>query len=257
MVLKRIPSVVLSGVNRSLHPFGYRLVRASGSCGYIDMKATVQAAKARGQTICEYVEALWGQQGATARVVQEMSTVGCLVPCERVLEIGPGTGRYLEPVLRQISPQQYDIYEIADDWASWLADTYAPPVVRQPADGRSLRQTPSQSCGLVHAHGVFVYLSVLHAFEYFAEMIRVCTPRGSIVFDFYPAEAFDEPTIQRWLEYPDRYPVVLSGEHVRSFFVNQGCELIHEFDNPHGHGRSHYFVFRVVRSPAPGRGKAA
>ncbi len=217
------------------------------------MKATVQAAKAAGQTICEYVEALWDQQGATARVMQEMSSAGCLVPCERVLEIGPGTGRYLELVLRQVSPRQYDIYETADDWAAWLASTYAPPVVRQPADGRSLRQTRSQSCGLVHAHGVFVYLSVLHAFEYFTEMVRVCTPHGSIVFDFYPAEAFDGPTIQRWLEHTDWSPLVLPGEHVRSFFLNHGCELIREFDNPHGHGRSHYFVFRMERSPGSGR----
>jgi hypothetical protein len=103
----------------------------------------------------------------------------------------------------------------------------------------------------VHAHGVFVYLSLLHAFEYFAEMIRVCRPHGSIVFDFYPAEEFDEAMILRWLQYDDRYPVVLPATHVRSFFMNRGCHLIHDFDNPHGHSRSHYFVFQLC-SPAPG-----
>ena len=118
-------------------------------------------------------------------------------------------------------------------------------MVRQAADGRTLRHTPSRSCGLVHAHGVFVYLNLLHTFEYFAEMIRVCRPQGSIVFDFYPAEEFDETTILRWLQYKDRYPVVLPAMHLQSFFTNRGCHLVHQFDNPHGHGYSHYFVFRA------------
>jgi SAM-dependent methyltransferase len=241
-----------AAVNHCLHPVGYQLVR-NGSCGgrYIDAKATVQGAKAKGQSVCEYVEDLWGQRGATAHVVEEMRRAGCLAPCERVLEIGAGTGRYLELVLRKICPDQYEIYETVDDWATWLASTYGPSVVRQPADGRTLRYTPSHSCGLVHAHGVFVYLSLLHAFEYFAEMIRVCKPQGSIVFDFYPAETFDEAMIVQWLQYDDRYPAVLPAVHVQSFFLNRGCHLINEFDNPHGHGRSRYFIFRVG-NPVPG-----
>ncbi|SRR6266404_54736 len=43
----------------------------------------------------------------------------------------------------------------------------------------------------------------------------------------------------------------LPATHVRSFFMNRGCHLIHDFDNPHGHSRSHYFVFQLP-SPAPG-----
>jgi hypothetical protein len=190
---------------------------------------------------------MWKICGASAvppRVVQQMSEAGCLAPCERVLEIGPGTGRYLELVLGKISPEQYEIYETANDWATWLESAYGPCVVRHSADGRTLRHTPSHSCGLVHAHGVFVYLSLLHAFEYFAEIIRVCRRQGSIVFDFFPAEGFDEAMIQRWLQHDDRYPVLLPAVHVQSFFTNRGCHLIHEFDRPYGHGRSHYFVFR-------------
>jgi hypothetical protein len=244
--VKGTQNFIFTAVNRCLCPVGYQLVRNGGSgSGYIHSKATVQAAKARGQSVCEYVEDLWGQRGATARVIREMSQAGCLTPCERVLEIGPGTGRYLELVLQKISPEQYEIYETADDWSTWLASTYGSRVVRQPADGRTLRHTVSHSCGLVHAHGVFVYLSLLHAFEYFAEMIRVCKSQGSIVFDFYPAEEFDEAMILRWLQHEDRYPVVLSATLVQSFFTNRGCYLVHEFVNPHGHGRSHYFVFRT------------
>jgi ubiquinone/menaquinone biosynthesis C-methylase UbiE len=226
---------------------GYKIVCLGASIGgYIDAKATVQAAQARGQTVCEYVETLWGQQGATRAVVEEMNKAGCLTPCKRVLEIGPGTGRYLELVAQKVLPQQYDIYETADDWATWLEKTYSPPVVRQPADGRSLRQTPDKSCGLVHAHGVFVYLSFLHCFEYFLEMMRVCMRGGWIVFDFFSPESFDEAMVMRWLEFPDRYPVVLPSDLVYSFFTRRGYRLEHEFDNPHGHGFSHYVIFKNI-----------
>ena len=232
-------------VNKGLHKLGCEpLRRKNYGGGYIDANDTISAAQAKGLSVREYVEELWGQKDGTMRVIEEMRQTGCLIPCERVLEIGPGTGRYLELVLQRISPKQYDIYETADDWASWLAKTYSPPVVRQPADGHTLRQTPAKSCGLVHAHGVFVYLNALHCFEYFLEMMRVCSRGGWIVFDFYPSETFDEAMIMHWLEYPDRYPVLLPAELVRSFFACRGYRPAYEFENPYGHGFSHYIVFK-------------
>jgi hypothetical protein len=81
-------------------------------------------------------------------------------------------------------------------------------------------------------------------------MIRVCRPQGAIVFDFFPAEGFDEVMILQWLQYDERYPVVLPAMHVQSFFRKRGCHLVHEFENPYGHGRSRYFVFRLSK-PVP------
>jgi len=237
-----------TAINCCLRPTGFKLVRAWSPGGYIDAKTTVQAAQARGQSVCEYVEAMWNQPGATGRVIEEMKKAGCLAPCKRVLEIGPGTGRYLELVLQTAGPEQYDIYETAEDWATWLSTTYAPLVWRQPADGHTLRNTPSESCALVHAHGVFVYLKIIDAFMYFAEMIRVCEPQGFVVFDFFPAEVFGEDTIRRWFDFPDRYAAVLPGEHVKSFFVNRGFDPVHEFHHVHGPGHSNYFIFRKGHS---------
>jgi len=230
---------------------GYKIVPiGGGGGGYIDAKATVEEATAKGQTVCEYVETLWDQRGCTTRVIEEMKKVGCFASSGSVLEIGAGTGRYLDCVLKEMRPTRYDVYETADDWAAWLAETYGPTAVRQPADGRTLVHTPSQSRELVHAHGVFVYLSMLNSFEYFSEMCRVCAPGGHIVFDFYPAAAFDEATIARWLQSEHRFPVVLPGDHVEAYFAKRSCVLIHEFDNKHGQGYSHYFIFRS--EPGPG-----
>ncbi len=102
--MKKIKNLVVAIVNRCLSSVGHQLVPKNSWGGYLDAKATVQAARARGQTVCEYVETLWGQEGATVRVVRQMSKVGCLVQCDRVCQIGPGTGRYLEPVFKEISP---------------------------------------------------------------------------------------------------------------------------------------------------------
>jgi SAM-dependent methyltransferase len=243
--MRAVKSLLFHRANRFLHHLGYKIETiGAGRGGYIDATATVEEAKTKGQSICEYVETLWDQRGCTAHVIEEMKNVGCFTYPGRVVEIGAGTGRYLEYVLKEMRPTRYDIYETADDWASWLAATYGPIVIRQPADGRTLIHTPNQSCLLVHAHGVFVYLNILNSFEYFSEMYRVCTPGGYIVFDFYPAAAFGEAVIDRWLQSEHRFPVVLPGEHVQAYFATRDCDLIHEFDNKHGQGYSHYFIFR-------------
>jgi hypothetical protein len=188
------------------------------------------------------VEELWGVQGATDRVIEQIEQAGCLVPCARVCEIGPGTGRYLERVLQRVNPRQYDIYEIGEGWAKWLVKTYG--VTHMPTDGHTLRHTPDGSCGLIHAHGVFIYLNFLNAFEYFGEMVRVGGSEGTIVFDYYPPESFDEPYLQRWLSAKSRYPVILPANHIHTFFDRHGYQLVHQFDSPHGQSFSRYLVFR-------------
>jgi hypothetical protein len=241
----RFYSRLLIGVlSRFTRYLGYE-IRPAGEArqGFIDARSTLAAAEARGMSVGEYVETIWNQRGATARVIDEVDQVVNLPACKHILEIGPGTGRYLAHILDRTTPKRYEIYETADDWASWLTATYAPPVVRQPADGSSLQHTADGACDLVHAHGVFVYLKFLHCFEYFTEMMRVCAPNGNIAFDIYPTETFDEDAILRWLTYPDRYPVVLDKEQVVAFFANRGFNLVHQFSNPYGHGTSHYLIF--------------
>lgn len=235
---------VKRGINAALGTIGYEVRKKQLGGSYIDAAETVRAAQERGQSVRDYVEDIWDTKGYTERVIEEMKNVGSLVNCDRICEIGPGTGRYLELIIQQTSPRQYDIYETADDWAAWLADRYAPTVVRQPADGRTLQHTPDKSCGLIHAHGVFVYLPLLQAFEYFAEMARVCAPEGYIAFDFYTETHFTLDIINRWLASPDRFPVILPRHPVLEYFENFGFRLIHEFENKHAHSYSHYTILQ-------------
>ncbi|NEQ28393.1 MAG: class I SAM-dependent methyltransferase, partial [Microcoleus sp. SIO2G3] len=233
-------------LKKILNRFGIDVVRLSTSTkkkkgAYIGCEETVKAAELKGLSLCDYVESIWNQQGSFQTVIHEMKNAGCLKDLDIICEIGPGTGCYLEKIQKiycdEQKSQKYIIYETAEDWADWLEHNYA--VIRRDADGKSLKYEPDNSCKLVHAHGVFVYLPFLHAFEYFTEMIRICAPGGYIVFDFYTDEHFNIEIINRWLASVDRYPVILPRNTVHQYFKDSNFNLIHEFETKCGHSYSH------------------
>lgn len=211
---------------------------------YIDCEETVNAAKKEGLSVCDYVEKMWDNVGATDKVIENMNQICGFAQYERICEIGPGTGRYLEKIVKLTNPKEYHIYEIDQGWADWLEKEYSPPVIKIKADGRSLKDTDCGSCDLVHAHGVFVYLSFLTSYEYFREMIRVCKNGGYIAFDFYDDNDFTFDIIKKWLDSDSRYPVLLNGNKIKSFFRTQGLGFKCEFVNKYGQSFSRYFVFK-------------
>jgi hypothetical protein len=216
---------------------------ASGNKQYIDATATVAEAQREGLSVCDYVEKLWSQQGDTDLVIQKLSNCGIFEgPTPAILEIGPGTGRYLERVLQQCEPSRYECYEIATDWARWLSTMY--PVVTLDTDGSSLKQTPDDSIDILHAHGVFVCLPFLIAWAYWKEMWRVVRGGGWVAFDLYTEGCMDEDTVEKWLISPHSYPTFFPKTYVVAQFEKHGFTLHHSFYNRHGQGRSEYLIFR-------------
>ena len=169
-----------------------------------------------------------------------------------VLEIGAGTGRFLEKVLEMCGPASYESYETARDWADWLKSRY--PIISQEADGESLRQTTSQSIDLLHAHGVFVYLPFLVSYRYWKEIWRVVRGGGSAVFDIISEDCLDELTVEKWLRSKHKYPCFLSKDYVVSLFEKHGFSLLQTFTNRCGEGLSEYLV--LVRNDAAPAGAA-
>ena len=223
-------------IQRFLAALGRLLGRAPRGRGYITARETVEAARREGLSVCDYVERLWNQQGQTEQVVARMASLGLLPERPCIVEIGPGTGRYLEKILQRCRPEAYEIYETADDWAQWLAATY--PVRLQPADGVSLRESSAAAADLVHAHGVFVYLGDEVTWNYFREMQRVTRTGGAVVFDYYPEEVAEGRPPGQW------QATYLARDKVLAAWQAQGFALIDSFRHPHGGVFSEYLVFR-------------
>lgn len=232
--------------NRLLAKKGLVTIRKSAlySTGndYISAEETVSAAFREGLSVCDYVEKLWGMQGATQRVIEQMALFGAFADKNPVVvEIGAGTGRYLEKVLLKCNPSKYECYETARDWAEWLHSKYK--IVSHEADGITLRQTPDISASLVHAHGTFVNTPFFVSYGYWKEIWRITKIGGIVVFDILSEDCLDEPTVEKWLNAKLTYPYFLSKRFVVSLFNKHGCSLVSTFLSPAGKGQSEYLIF--------------
>jgi hypothetical protein len=94
--------------------------------GYIEATATEAAAHQAGLTVGDYVEQLWGQEGGAARVIDRIANTGIFLRQGlRVLEIGAGTGRYMEKVFAEAATlADYESYETNSGWVDYLARSY-------------------------------------------------------------------------------------------------------------------------------------
>jgi SAM-dependent methyltransferase len=210
---------------------------------YIDCKTTVAKAHQSGLTVSGYVAKLWNEEGVIEEFVRYLACIIPITQCARILEIGAGTGRFLEPILKLARATSYDVYETNLDWADYLARSYN--VTAHSADGRTLIDTPDASQDLVHAHQVFVYLPVSTSFGYFHEMSRVCAEGGFVVFDAYLDDRQDLAAVEAWRQSPANYQVILPRKTIIELFLNRGLKLVGDGYQMKAYvGRTEYLVFR-------------
>jgi hypothetical protein len=215
--------------------------------GYISAEEIIRAAGTENLSICDYLEKIWHQSGATQSVIDEMELANVFSKeLPSVLEIGPGSGRYLEKLIIKTSPKSYEIYETAQDWNNWLKKTY--PIISRNADGYSLKETANVSIDIAHAHGVFVYLPFLVSVKYFFELFRVVNQNGYVVFDICSEDCFDLINLQNWIKSDQSYPCIFPKNFLIELFKNNGFQLIKTFFNKYGQGKSEYFVFKKMES---------
>ncbi|MGI5458655.1 methyltransferase domain-containing protein [Streptomyces sp. CA-249302] len=245
-------SVLKSGVKRLLGRTGFDIVRSTNSRGGVDdfipFEATMRAARAADLPVGDYVdEVMNGTPGATQSTINELSALDVFAADPgTVLEIGPGTGRYLEKTLKECSPDRYEIYETAKPWADYLVDTFG--VVAQPTAGSSLAPTPDDSVDLVQAHKVFNTVTFLCASRYFFEMARVTRPGGRIVFDVMTETCLDPATVSAWATKGgtghDSYPTAMPRQTCVDLFATLDCSLEAGFLAPMGVASTEVLVFR-------------
>jgi hypothetical protein len=241
---------LVKGLNFALMPLGVQVVRsfnASDPEQFLPFDQTISGAHNAGLSVADYVDVTYNVAGATQGTIDQMAALGVFSsPLKVVAEIGPGSGRYLEKVLRVSSPSRYEIYETAKPWAEYLRRNYK-EVVSQPTDRRSMKSTPSATVDLVQAHKVFVVTTFLTTCGYWLEMIRVTRPGAFIVFDIVTENCMDPPMLDRWLATMDDhggYPAIMPRAFAADFFVKRGIKFIGSFFVPMKPGKTETFVFR-------------
>jgi SAM-dependent methyltransferase len=212
---------------------------------FIPFSETLAGAKASGLSVADYVDAKHNRPGATQEAVDQMAELGVFRGrIENICEIGPGSGRYLEKILKLCHPNRYEIYETAEEWRDWLARTY--PVVEMPTDGRTLAPTPSRSIDLVHAQKVLSSIPMVPSCQYLLEMARVVRDGGKVVFDVVTEGCLDDATIDKWVERRvpwGSYPALLPRQFVIDLLARRGLTLTGSFMIPMAPGRTECMVF--------------
>jgi Methyltransferase domain len=212
---------------------------------YASAHATIAAARTAGLSVGDYVERLWGEQGRSASIVERLKSLGAISSATKhIVEIGAGTGRYIEHTLKLCRPNRYQSYEVDQAWSAWLAKTY--PIEACASDGKSLRSTKSNSSDLIHAHGVFVYLPLPVSFSYFKEIVRAAAPGAFLAFDIISEGCLDPQTIEKWIESGHDFPRFLSSDYVIRFFEDRDFCLVDRFFWPLNVGKSEYLIFRSI-----------
>lgn len=239
-------------VNAAISPLGIKLVRNqhdwSDTRNFIPFAKTIDAAKQRGLAVGDYIDTVMNKTpGVTQRTVEEMARLGVFAGrVETVVEIGPGSGRYLERTQEHCSGCRYEVYETSPEWAKYVVEKYR--VVWQPTDGKSLAATTSDSIDLAHAHKVFPGSHFLVTAKYWAEMLRVTRSGAHIVFDLITERCLDVGTLRNWIASNienGAYPAVVPRTVAVSYFEAEGCDLIGTFIVPIGNiGQTEVFVFR-------------
>ncbi len=214
--------------------------------GFLDADKTISDARLHGKSVPDYVETLWGIPGHSKRIIQWLEENTSLPEPPRCLEIGPGTGRYLEKTLQLFSPSHYDLYETDKNWNQWLTDQFPyPPMQICEADGFSLAASADNSMDLCLAHGVFVYLDTMVTFKYLNEMTRCLRNDGYLFFDIIDMGRPDMLTvINNEIEKVPGWLIPLDKKLVMNFLCQHDCRLLNHKQWPYGKTVSDYLLFQ-------------
>lgn len=248
-----IKRTIKQAVDRAIAPFDVQLVskRAhdwSDVSNFVPFTDTIEAAKRAGMSVGDYIDSVMNNiPGASQGTIDKMSSLGVFSGrIQSVLEIGPGSGRYLEKTLKACRPTRYEIYETAAAWADYVSQQYG--VIRQRTDGRSLAATATSSIDLAQAHKLFSTIPFIATCRYWLEMARVTKGGGYVVFDIVTDECLDRDAVELWaasgIANGSSYPAAMPRAVAKVFFESRGFSLVGSFFVPMPPGRTETFVYR-------------
>jgi hypothetical protein len=244
-IAKHLLEVTMASLDLEVRRRGHDF---SDTRNFIPFLSTFQAAERVGLSIGDYIDGIMNKTpGATQTTIDGMKALGVFAhPVETVVEIGPGSGRYLEKTIAECTPKRYEVYETSKAWADYIASKYR--VVVRPTDGKTLSSTADDSVDLVQAHKVFCSIPSLPTWIYWTEMRRVCRMGGHVVFDLLTESCLDLSTLQRWVDSGienGAYPAVMPRSLALYYFASCGFDIAGTFRVPMGVDRTtEVFVFR-------------
>lgn len=216
--------------------------------GYFSPGDVVPKAKEANLSLAEYLENnnIGGVGKRRDEIVRKI-VEAINIPNASILEIGTGTGMYLEKLYPIFNCKNYEVYETNWQWVNYLKEEYTDfeNIKFQLTDGKSLAYTKTESIDMVSAHGVLVYLPILVTINYLHEMYRVCKKGGYLIFDCFTDENFSLATAQQWYQDKHNYtfPVVTSLHLINDFKSHYNLQLVKTFSAPYHASVSTYFIF--------------
>lgn len=224
---------------------GFELVKKGREFqDYIPFRQTLQDAENSGLSLSDYIDNNFNVPGTTQLTIDRLAELGAFdKQINRVCELGPGSGRYLEKVKKICDPEYYEIYETSNPWRDWLIDKHK--VTARPTDGASLTSTPSKSIDLIHTHKMLYGNSILTIFRYLMEMARVVKDGGVVIFDLVTAECMNNDLMAKWVESGVDHAHSMTPRQVAlEYFASQGFNYVGGFIVPMAPGVTEYFVFK-------------
>jgi len=250
----RILHALKTVANRSMAPLGIELANKrthdwSDVRNFIPFESTIASAKKTGLAVGDYIDNVMNKTpGATQDAIDRLSKFGVFSgEIQTVVEIGPGSGRYLEKTLRACKPIRYEIYETARDWARYVTERYG--VLVQPTDGQSLKATANDSADLVQAHKVFSSTTFMITSRYWVEIVRVTKPGGHVAFDLMTEACLGSEMLEaRGASGFNNgsYPSVMPRQVALNYFQERGFLYLGGFFEPMPPGKTEMFVFRKL-----------
>jgi SAM-dependent methyltransferase len=219
---------------------------------YLDARATLRSAREQGVSLATLLARQVDDPrklGLEDRVVEAMEQRGLLGDARSVIEIGPGTGPYLERFATRGVVCQYHAYEPDVHWRRYLRRTVCPRYpgcrfVLPAADGESLRESASGRFDLVQAHFVFTYIPTVKTLAYVAEAARVLRPGGHLVADFFLDDTFDVEVVRAWLDRRWKYAVVTPRLVLEHWLDACGLAIVDRFAELRGASTGTYLILR-------------
>jgi hypothetical protein len=109
---KSVKSSARNGFNSLLGMVDLELIRKtkyySDYRDYIPLKETIEAASKAGMSVGDYIDFRHNVPGSTQNTIDKLKDLGVFqTEINRVCEIGPGSGRYLEKILAICKPDYY------------------------------------------------------------------------------------------------------------------------------------------------------